>query len=121
MIEIKILDVDIFALPELSKALNTQEIVTYKFLPVTDKNGRILACDSQMGDIAIQVTGFLSDQSVGLSLGLLVNWLAQQVENKNVGIFFTIGTQRINSKTITEEEIREIVRDELSKIESKVD
>ena len=116
MISLKITDIDTFSLKELSQELSGQELITYEFLPVKDKNGNILACDSQMGDIAIYVLNSLADQSVGLSLGLLVNWLQAQIEKNNVGIFFSIGTQRIGKKALTEEDLRRIIQEELQKI-----
>jgi hypothetical protein len=115
MIEIKISDIDIFSLSKLTEELKNQEVVTYEYLPVKDKNGRVLATDSQMGDIAIKVIGFLGDQSVGLSIGFLVNWLHEQLLNRNVGIFFTIGSRTVGNQIVSKEEIRKIVKEELEK------
>jgi hypothetical protein len=115
MIEIKISDIDIFSLSKLTEELKNQEIVTYEYLPLKDKNGRVLATDSQMGDIAIKVIGFLGDQSVGLSIGFLVNWLHEQLLNRNVGIFFTIGSRKVGNQIVSKEEVRKIVKEELEK------
>ena len=115
MIEIKINDIDIFSLSKLTEELKNQEVITYEYLPLKDKNGRVLATDSQMGDIAIKVIGFLGDQSVGLSIGYLVNWLHEQLSNRNVGIFFTIGSRKVGNQIVSKEEIRKIVQEELEK------
>ena len=115
MIEIKINDIDIFSLSKLTEELKNQEVVTYEYLPVKDENCRVLATDSQMGDIAIKVIGFLGDQSVGLSIGYLVNWLHEQLSNRNVGIFFTIGSRKVGNQIVSKEEIRKIVQEELEK------
>jgi len=115
MIEIKISDIDIFSLSKLTEELKNQEIVTYEYLLLKDKNGRVLATDSQMGDIAIKVIGFLGDQSVGLSIGFLVNWLHEQLLNRNVGIFFTIGSRKVGNQIVSKEEVRKIVKEELEK------
>jgi len=115
MIEIKISDIDIFSLSKLTEELKNQEIVTYEYLPLKDRNGRVLATDSQMGDIAIKVIGFLGDQSVGLSIGFLVNWLHEQLLNRNVGIFFTIGSRKVGNQIVSKEEVRKIVKEELEK------
>jgi len=115
MIEIKISDIDIFSLSKLTEELKNQEIVTYEYLPLKDRNGRVLATDSQMGDIAIKVIGFLGDQSVGLSIGFLVNWLHEQLLNRNVGIFFTIGSRKVGNQIVSKEEVRKIVKEELVK------
>ena len=111
----KINDIDIFSLSKLTEELKNQEVITYEYLPLKDKNGRVLATDSQMGDIAIKVIGFLGDQSVGLSIGYLVNWLHEQLSNRNVGIFFTIGSRKVGNQIVSKEEIRKIVQEELEK------